>query len=504
MQLGNRVYIAIDLKSFFASVECVERGLDPLSTNLVVADETRTEKTICLAVSPSLKAYNIAGRARLFEVVQRVKQVNNQRRRACLTHQLVGSSWNDNELKLHADWAINYIVAPPQMAKYIDYSVRIYGIYLKYISADDIHVYSIDEVFIDATPYLSTYKMTVHQLAMTLIKQVLKETGITATAGIGTNLYLAKVAMDVVAKHLPADENGVRIAHLDEMSYRKTLWAYTPITKFWRVGKGIANKLQQHGMNTMGDVAKQSVRNEELLYQLFGVNAELLIDHAWGYEPCTIADIKSYRPTSHSLSRGQVLHEPYNFEKTKVALYEMVESLTLALLEKKLQTNQIVVEIGYDKESLNVENFFEIYKGSIVTDHYGRSVPKPARFTINLSVYTSVASDMLNRVIDAYSLYVNQHLLVRRLTITANNVLPEDKVPCKKDSVRQLDLFTDYDALEKENEKKKVKHHKEQLLQQTVLHIKKAYGKDAILKGINFAEGATMKERNKQIGGHKA
>mgnify|MGYP002518204862 CR=1 FL=1 len=504
MKQQERVYIAIDLKSFFASVECVERGLNPLSTNLVVADESRTEKTICLAVSPSLKAYGIAGRARLFEVVQRVRQVNSMRRQRCYTHCLTNKSWDDNQLAAHDDWAIDYIIAPPRMAKYIDYSVRVYGVYLKYISAEDIHVYSIDEVFIDATPYLTTYKMTAHQLAMTLIKDVLEETGITATAGIGTNLYLAKVAMDVVAKHLPADEDGVRIASLNEMTYRETLWAYTPITKFWRVGKGIARKLQTHGIYTMGDVAKQSVRNEELLYDLFGVNAELLIDHAWGWEPCTLADIKAYKPATNSLSRGQVLQEPYDFEKTRVVLYEMTENLALTLLDKNVVTNQLTVDIGYDKESLNKKDFFKVYKGDIVTDHYGRSVPKPAHFTVNIATFTSVASEMIADVLDAYDNNVNSYLLVRRITLTANNVVRENDAPKMQNKIEQLDLFTDYEMLRHDKEAQEKKHNKQRKLQQTILQIKKEYGKNAILKGINFAKGATMIERNKQIGGHKA
>lgn len=504
MSSTSRTYIAIDLKSFFASVECVERGLDPLSTNLVVADLSRTEKTICLAVSPSLKAYGIAGRARLFEVVQRVGQVNRQRQMLSPMHRLTGKSWKDDELKEHPDWAVDYITAPPRMAHYIDYSVRVYGVYLRYIAPEDIHVYSIDEVFIDATPYLSTYKMTAHQLAMKLIKEVLAETGITATAGIGTNMYLAKVAMDVVAKHLPADKDGVRIAELDEQSYRRTLWAYTPITKFWRVGKGIAQKLQANGMNTMGDVARQSVKDEEVLYRLFGVNAELLIDHAWGWEPCTIADIRAYRPSSNSLSRGQVLQSPYTFEKARVVVHEMVENMALTLLDKALCTDQLVVDIGYDRESLMRKDFFSVYQGAIVTDHYGRSVPKPAHFTVNLETYTSAASEMVERVLKSFDEHVVHALLVRRLTLTANHVLPETEVKRREKRVVQLDLFTDYEALKKEQEEKEKRQKKERLLQQTILKIKKEYGKNAILKGLNFAEGATTIERNKQIGGHKA
>lgn len=504
MPSNVRTYIAIDLKSFFASVECVERGLDPLSTNLVVADKSRTEKTICLAVSPSLKAYGIAGRARLFEVVQRVRQVNRERQANSFSHRLMGASWDDTELKRHPDWALDYITASPRMAYYIDYSVRVYGVYLRYIAPEDIHVYSIDEVFIDATPYLTTYRMTAHQLAMTLIREVLKETGITATAGIGTNMYLAKVAMDIVAKHLPADKDGVRIAVLDEKSYRRTLWAYTPITKFWRVGKGIAQKLQAHGMYTMGDVARQSVKDEELLYRLFGVNAELLIDHAWGWEPCTIADIRAYRPTTNSLSRGQVLQEPYSFEKARVVMHEMVEHMSLVLLGKHLCTDQLVIDIGYDRESLARKDFFDIYKGDIVTDRYGRSVPKPVHFTVNLNGHTSSASEMSKRVLAAFDENVQSALLVRRLNITANRVVDENEVKKKQPSVVQLDLFTDYDALKKEQEEKERREKKERLLQQTILKIKKDFGKNAILKGLNFADGATAIERNKQIGGHKA
>lgn len=504
MSTISHTYIAIDLKSFFASVECVERGLDPLVTNLVVADLSRTDKTICLAVSPTLKAYGIAGRARLFELIQKVKQVNRQRQMATPTHQLTGKSWNNDDLKIHPDWAVDYIAAPPRMSHYIDYSVRVYGVYLKYIAPEDIHVYSIDEVFIDATPYLYTYKMTARQLAMTLVKEVLKETGITATAGIGTNMYLAKVAMDVVAKHLPADADGVRIAELNEQTYRRTLWAYTPITKFWRVGKGIAQKLQANGMNTMGDVALQSVRNEELLYKLFGVGAELLIDHAWGWEPCTIADIRAYKPSSKSLSRGQVLQSPYVFERARVVIHEMVEDMSLCLLDKTLCTNQLVVDIGYDRENLTKKDFYSVYQGKKVTDHYGRCIPKPTRFTVNLESYTSAASEMVKSVLAAFDEHAEHALLVRRLTLTANHVLPETEVKRKEQNVVQLDLFTDYEALKKEKEEKEKRQKKERMLQQTILKIKKEYGKNAILKGINFEEGATAIERNKQIGGHKA
>ncbi len=502
---AQHIYLAIDLKSFFASVECVERGLDPLSTNLVVADASRTEKTICLAVSPSLKAYGIAGRARLFEVVQRVREVNRERARHAPGGRLVGKSHFDAELKARPELAVDYVVAPPHMSRYVSYSARIYGVYLRYIAPEDIYAYSIDEVFIDATPYLDTYKLTPHQLAVKLIREVLAETGITATAGIGTNLYLAKVAMDVVAKHVEADADGVRIAELDEMSYRRKLWNYQPITKFWRIGKGIARKLATHGMYTMGDVARQSLRNDELLYKLFGVNAELLIDHAWGWEPCTMAYIKAYRPTSKSLSRGQVLHQAYNVTQARVVMREMVDEMALTLLDKQLLTNQLVIDVGYDRESINLPDFWQVYHGDIVADHYGRSVPRPARATANLADNTSSAHLMAEAVMRAFDEVVNPHLLVRRMNLTANHVVTEQYASNKARSrVVQLDLFTDYEQLERERAAERERLERERRVQQTMLNIKKTFGKNAILKGLNFADGATTIERNSQIGGHKA
>lgn len=505
MANAQHIYLAIDLKSFFASVECVERGLDPLSANLVVADASRTEKTICLAVSPSLKSYGIAGRARLFEVVQRVREVNRERARRAPGGRLVGKSYFDAELKARPELEVDYVVAPPHMSRYVAYSARIYGVYLRYIAPEDIYAYSIDEVFIDATPYLATYKLTPHQLAVKLIREVLAETGITATAGIGTNLYLAKVAMDVVAKHVEADADGVRIAELDEMSYRCKLWNYQPITKFWRVGKGIARQLSAHGMYTMGDVARQSLRNEEVLYKMFGVNAELLIDHAWGWEPCTMAHIKAYRPTSKSLSRGQVLHHAYNVAQARVVMREMVDEMALTLLDKRLLTDQLVIDVGYDRESINLPDFWQVYHGEIVADRYGRSVPKPAHATANLDESTSSAHMMAEAAMHAFDEVVNSHLLVRRMNLTANHVVTEQYACGERQSkVVQLDLFTDYEALERERAIKREKLERERRVQQTILNIKKAYGKNAILKGLNFADGATTIERNSQIGGHKS
>ena len=501
----GRTYIAIDLKSFFASVECVERGLNPLTTNLVVADPSRTEKTICLAVSPSLKAHGIAGRARLFEVVQRVRQVNAERLVA-FRQVSKGKSWDDNALRNHPDWLIDYIVAPPRMAYYIRYSKRVYDIYLKYIAPEDIHIYSIDEVLMDATDYLSIYKQTAHQLAMTIIRDVLKNTGITATAGIGANLYLAKVAMDIVAKHIPADEDGVRIAELDEMTYRRTLWSHQPITDFWRVGRGTAHKLEVHGLRTMGDVAKQSVYNEELLYKLFGINAELLIDHAWGWEPCTMQAIKSYHPESSSLSSGQVLHCPYTWNKARVVVHEMAEAAALDLVDKKLVTEQLTLYIGYDTESLIDSRIQKLYHGDVVADHYGRPVPQPAHNSCRLPFPTSSSSLISQAVLDLYDRITDRNLLVRRINLTTNNLVSEAGLKLEKQKNRavQLDLFTDYKQEESNREKAETEMKRERKLQQTVLQIKKRFGKNAILKGLNFDEGATAIERNRQIGGHSA
>ena len=498
--MSERTYIAIDLKSFYASVECVEMGLDPLTTNLVVADKSRTEKTICLAVSPSLKAYGIGGRARLFEVVQRVREVNEKRQLATPDCKLRGSSTDDTEVTRNPAMALDYIVAPPRMAHYIKYSTVIYKVYLKYVSAEDIHVYSIDEVFMDVTAYLKSYKMTAHELAMTMIRDVLKTTGITATAGIGTNLYLAKVAMDIVAKHIPADKDGVRIAELDEMSYRRQLWTHTPLTDFWRVGRGIVNRLNQIGVYTMGDVARCSIERESVLYKMFGVNAELLIDHAWGWEPCTIEAVKAYRPETNSLSSGQVLSEPYTFKKARVVIKEMADAMALSLVEKKLVTNQIVVTVNYDRESLPTSD--ADFDGELSLDYYGRLVPKHAHGTVNLGRHTSSSSAIIRAVAELYNSIVNPDYLVRRLNVTVNNVISEQDKRLKEKPA-QLDLFSDAEALQKQREAEKKSLSRERRMQEAVLNIKHRYGKNAILKGLNFEDGATAKERNNQIGGHK-
>ena len=500
MQDTARTYIAIDLKSFYASVECVERGLDPLATNLVVADRSRTEKTICLAVSPSLKAYGIPGRARLFEVEQRIREVNAERRRKAYGHRLTGKSVSDTELKIHQDWEVDYIAAPPRMAYYIEHSTRIYQIYLKYIAPEDIHVYSIDEVFMDVTAYLNSYGITAHELARKIIGDVLGQTGITATAGIGTNLYLCKVAMDIEAKHIPADKDGVRIAELDEMTYRRKLWTHRPLKDFWRVGNGIARKLEQYGIYTMGDIARQSVRNEELLYRLFGVNAELLIDHAWGWEPCTMEMIKAYKPSTNSLSSGQVLQEPYTVQKARVVVREMAESTALDLLDKRMVTDQMVLTVGYDTASLS--NHAE-YNGEITTDYYGRKVPKHAHGTANLDRHTSSARLIADAVMELFDRITDPGLLVRRINLTANNITDEDTASRNPVPV-QYDLFTDYEAVEKKNAEEKERLDKERKMQTAILKIKKQFGKNAILKGLNFEEGATARDRNGQIGGHKA
>ena len=494
----QKIYIAIDLKSFYASVECRERGLDPITTNLVVADNNRTEKTICLAVTPSLKSYGIPGRARLFEVVQKVKEVNIERKRKAPNQSFTGSSYDDIVLKKNADLELSYIIAPPRMSYYMKYSSKIYNVYLKYFAPEDIYVYSIDEVFIDITHYLKTYNMKPRELVTKVIQDVYKTTGITATAGIGTNLYLCKVAMDIVAKHVKPDKNGVRIAGLDEITYRKLLWNHRPLTDFWRVGKGYAKKLEERRIFTMGDVARISIRNEDLLYKLFGVNAELLIDHAWGYEPCTIKQIKAYKPTTNSISTGQVLHCPYNYEKTKIIVKEMTESLALDLVQKKLVTDQIVLEIGYDIDNLTNPNIRNLYNGEITIDRYGRSVPKHAHGTVNIDHKTSSSKILLEKVMSLYERIINNNLLVRRITITANKVENESEV--KENPYEQIDLFVDYKELE--NKRKKEQAEKE--IQKAMLDIKCKYGKNAILKGMNFEEGGTTRQRNEQIGGHKA
>lgn len=502
--MKERTYIAIDLKSFYASVECRERGLDPLDTNLVVADESRTDKTICLAVTPSLKSYGISGRGRLFEVKQRVKEANEGRRHDAPGRKLEGSSHLFSELQANPKLAIDFIVAPPRMAYYMEYSTRIYEVYLKYVAPEDIVVYSIDEVFMDVTDYLNTYRLAPRDLAMKIILDVLETTGITATAGIGTNLFLCKVAMDIVAKHIPADENGVRIAELDEMSYRKTLWAHQPLTDFWRVGRGYAKKLEENDMFTMGDVARCSVTNEDLLYKLFGKNAELLIDHAWGWEPTTIEAIKAYRPSTNSLGSGQVLHQPYESDKAKLVLREMADLLVLDLVDKGLVTDQIVVTIGYDIENLTDPERKKKYHGTIVKDHYGRQIPKHAHGTANLDGHTSSTRKIMCAVSDLFDRIVDKNLLVRRLNIVANHVLPEADAPKKNDGFEQLDLFTDYAALEVKQEQERAELEREKKMQQAMLTIKKKFGKNAILKGMNLEEGATAKDRNAQIGGHKA
>ena len=497
----QRQYIAIDLKSFYASVECVDRGLDPLSTNLVVADKSRTEKTICLAVSPSLKAYGIGGRARLFEVVQRVREVNQQRQMQC-GGRLKGKSYNDNELKQHPDWELDYVVAPPRMGHYMEVSSRVYQTYLKYIAPEDIHVYSIDEVFMDVTNYLDNYKMTPHELAMTMIRDVLKITGITATAGIGTNMYLCKVAMDIVAKHIPADKDGVRIGELDEMSYREKLWDHKPLTSFWRVGKGTANRLAQYGIDTMGKLARMSLHNEELLYKLFGVNAELLIDHAWGYEPCTIDMVKAYKPENNSFSSGQVLQSAYDVRKARVVVQEMAEAVALNLVSKRMLTDQIVLTVGYDIESLTNPAIRDQYHGEVTTDFYGRKVPKHAHGSENIGRQTSSTRLITEAVLALFDRIVDPHLLVRRMNLTTNHVVYEDTVSHQQQPT-QLDLFTDYEAIQAKEQREQEELDKERRMQEVQLAIKQRFGKNAILKGMNFQEGATAIERNAQIGGHR-
>lgn len=500
----QRTYVAIDLKSFYASVECRARGLDPLDTNLVVADESRTDKTICLAVSPSLKSYGIPGRPRLFEVVQQVKEANMGRMYSAPGHRLAGQSCFLSELNSNPALAIDYLIAPPRMAYYMQYSTRIYEIYLKYIAPEDIVVYSIDEVFMDVTDYLATYQLSARELAMKMILDVLETTGITATAGIGTNLFLCKVAMDIVAKHIPADKNGVRIAELDEMGFRRRLWSHQPLTDFWRVGRGYAKKLESHGMFTMGDVARCSVNNEDLLCKMFGKNAELLIDHAWGWEPCTIAAIKAYRPENNSLGSGQVLHQPYTAEKARLVLREMADQLSLDLVSKRLMTNQIVVTIGYDRANLATQEQKNQYHGVITKDHYGRDVPVHAHGTQNLERYTSSSKEIVKATGELFDRIADKKLLVRRLNVVAAHVIPEDKVPQVEDTVEQLDLFTDYAAKQAEQEKKDAELARERKRQEAMLVIKKKFGKNAILKGMNLEEGATARDRNVQIGGHKA
>ena len=507
--MKRKIYISCVLKSFYASVECRERGLDPMTTNLVVADASRTEKTICLAVTPSLKAYGISGRARLFEVVQRVREVNAQRQRRAPGRVFTGASSDDTVLKTSPELAVDYIVAPPRMALYMERSTQIYSVYLKYIAPEDIIAYSIDEVFMDVTNYLDTYRLTARELAMKIILDVLETTGITATAGIGTNLYLAKVAMDIGAKRVPADRNGVRIAELDEMSYRRSLWTHRPLTDFWRVGRGYAKKLEASGLYTMGDIARCSVGktsdyyNEDLLYKLFGVNAELLIDHAWGWAPTTIADIKAYKPESNSIGSGQVLQYPYTFDKARLVVREMADMLALELVDKKLVTNQIVLTVGYDIENLKGESVRKSYHGEITIDRYGRSVPKHAHGTENIREYTSSTRKIIQAALALYDRIIDRKLLIRRMYLVANHIVNETDAP-KPEQMQQLDLFTDYAAEQAKQEAEATQLAKEKSIQKAMLSIKKKYGKNAILKGMNLEDGATAKDRNGRIGGHKA
>lgn len=496
----NRTYIAIDLKSFYASVECAERNLNPLTTNLVVADKSRTEKTICLAVSPSLKAYGISGRARLFEVVQRVKEINYQRRSALPNRKFTGKSFVSTELAEYPSYEVDYIVAQPQMAKYMQISNRIYQIYLRHIAPEDMHIYSVDEVFIDATNYLKSYHLTAHQLAMRLIKDVLAETGITATAGIGTNMFLCKVAMDILAKKMPADEDGVRIAELDEMSFRRTMWTHTPLTDFWRIGHGIAARLEGMGIKTMGDIAEMSINNEEMLYKAFGVNAELIIDHAWGYEPTLISDIKAYRPSSNSLSMGQVLSQPYSADKGNLIVREMSELLSLDLVGKDLVTDQIVLNVGYDTSGVPSD-----YHGEMVQDHYGRKMPKSSHGSVNLDRKTSSTRLIMQAAVELYNRIVDDRLLIRRINIAASRVIPRQYAEQEQaQASEQLDLFTDYEAESARREQEEKALEKEHNVQQALLEIKRKFGKNAVLKGMNLEQGGTTIERNGQVGGHKA
>lgn len=491
----DRIYVAIDLKSFYASVECVARGLDPLDTNLVVADLSRTEKTICLAVTPSLKSRGISGRARLFEVIQRVGEINAQRRQQAPRRTFSGSSFLHSQLETDKSLELDYITAPPQMAKYMAVSAQIYGIYLKYVAPEDIFAYSIDEVFIDATGYLVTYRTDAHGFARMLIQDVLAQTGITATAGIGTNMFLAKVAMDIVAKHIPADKDGVRIAELDEQSFREKLWQHTPITDFWRIGAGTAGRLQRLGIRTMGDIARHSLDHylTKKLYGTLGKNAELVIDHAWGIEPTTIADVKAYKPQNNSITSGQVLSEACSYERTRLIMWEMADMLSLDLVDKGLVTKQIVMTVSYDKQSLADGN----YKGEITYDYYGRAVPKHAHGTINLDRYTSSTRRLVDAAMELFDRIYDKTLLARRLTIVVCGVIRECDIP-ESDGFEQMSLFDapkqdDIAALERER-----------ALQQAVLKIKHRYGKNALLKCKNYMQGATAKERNRQIGGHKA
>ena len=510
-----RQYVAIDAKSFYASVECVERHMNPLTTNLVVADESRTEKTICLAVSPALKAHKVPGRPRLFEVVQRIRDVNRERMNAGIRsgaikrdpetkkYQFSSASFDAEAIESDPTLEVSYIIAPPRMRLYEEYSSRIYATYLKYVAPEDIIVYSIDEVFIDVTNYLNTYGMTAHEMTMTMIRDVLYNTGITATAGIGTNLFLAKVAMDIVAKKAKPDKDGVRIAELDEMSFREILWTHRPLTDFWRIGGGIASRLEAMQLFTLGDVARASLDPvfEALLYKVFGVNAELIIDHAWGWEPVTVDVIKQYKPSTNSISSGQVLHCPYDFDKGRLIVREMTELLVLDLVRKRLVTKQIVLDIGYDRESLTGDRGKK-YTGPVAMDHYGRKVPKHAHGTIRIDHYTSSTHAIMDAVLELYDRVVNKDLLIRRVNIAACNLISEDDVP--EDKPMQLDMFTDYEQLERDQKVQRAAEEKERKLQRVTLAIQDRFGKNAMLKGMNLMEGGTTIDRNGQIGGHKA
>ncbi|MCR5455794.1 MAG: DNA methylase [Bacteroidales bacterium] len=500
---NQHTYIAIDLKSFYASAECVSLGLDPLTTNLVVADTSRTDKTICLAVSPSLKAYGIPGRARLFEVIQRVKQINYERKRKAGIKQFSGKSCNADELRQHPDWQLDYIAATPRMAYYIEVSTQVYNTYLQYIAPEDIHVYSIDEVFMDVTSYMRLYKMSAHELAIQMVRSVLQRTGITATAGIGSNMYLCKIAMDIEAKHMPADKDGVRIAELDEISYRQKLWNHRPLTDFWRVGRGTAAKLAALGIDTMGKIARLSLQHEELLYRMFGINAELLIDHAWGWEPCTMDLVKSYRPETNSMSSGQVLQSPYTYEKARIVVEEMADSVALQLVDKRLVTQKMTLTIGYDRESLQRPEIRAKYHGEIRIDHYGREVPKYAHGTATLREPSSSSRMIIDAILDLYDRITNHWLLVRRITIAANIAIEHPSATTDNQPV-QLDLFTDYQQQKQQEAARKEALDKERRMQEARLAIKHRFGQNAILKGLNFGDGATAIQRNQQIGGHKA
>ena len=505
----ERMYAAIDLKSFYASVECVARGLDPLKTNLVVADTTRTEKTICLAVSPGLKAYGIPGRARLFEVIEKVREINAERIRKSPTKKLKGKSSDTGVLANDPELALDFIIAPPRMKHYMEVSGKIYEIYINYISPDDIHVYSIDEVFIDLTEYLKTYGLTPRELTMKLIREVLSQTGITATAGIGPNLYLAKIAMDIEAKHCLPDKFGVRIAELDEQSYRKKLWKHQPITDFWRIGRGYAKRLAEKGLYTMGDVAKCSVGgegefySEDLLFSLFGVNAELLIDHAWGWEPCTIADIKSYNSDNNSISSGQVLKTPYKFEDTKIIIREMADTLALELVQKGLVTDQVVLNIGYDSENIISNHQLTDYSGEISTDRYGRKTPKPTHGSINLERFSSSGYLITEAALKLFDKIAKRDLFVRHIYLILNHVTSRENGLSTCCPV-QPDLFSELLKDEEKEKETEIMLEKENRLQKSILAIQSKYGKNAILKGMNLQEKATQKERNAQIGGHRS